>query len=306
MKSLLEAGVHFGHQKRRWDPKMKPFIYTERNDIYIIDLQQTLGLIEQAYQFVNDLTAKGGIILFVGTKRQAQEVIKEAATESQMPYVNNRWLGGTLTNFKTVASSIKRLDEIDRMEAEGEFNSISKKEVLGLNRERDKLLSNLGGIRHLKRAPDALFVVDPKNERIAIAEAMRLKIPVVSIVDTNCNPDEIDYIIPGNDDAIRSISLVTEVIGKAAADGHSKWVVKAAELEVIKQKEKEEKAAAAEKEKIKAEEEKKKAESETKKEDKNQEETKSGSAKATPDKEAKEKAVKVEPKKNEKKVEKND
>jgi len=157
MKSLLEAGVHFGHQKRRWDPKMKPFIYTERNDIYIIDLQQTLGLIEQAYNFVEDLTARGGIVLFVGTKRQAQEAIKKAASESNMPYVNTRWLGGTLTNFKTVSSRIKRLDELDRMEAEGELSKLTKKEALNLMRERDKLLVNLGGIRHLKRVPDALW-----------------------------------------------------------------------------------------------------------------------------------------------------
>jgi len=258
MKSLLEAGVHFGHQKRRWDPKMKPFIYTERNDIYIIDLQQTLGLIEQAYNFVDDLTSKGGVILFVGTKRQAQDPIKEAAAASNMPYVNTRWLGGTLTNFETVSSRIKRLDELDRMEVEGELSKLTKKEALNLMRERDKLLINLGGIRHLKRVPDALFVVDPKNEKIATAEANRLKLPTVAIVDTNCNPDEIDYIIPGNDDAIRSISLITDVIGKAATTGYEKWSKAVVQQEAAKEKEME--ARKAEKEREKAAEAKKKEE----------------------------------------------
>ena len=295
MKSLLEAGVHFGHQKRRWDPKMKPFIYTERNDIYIIDLQQTLGLIEQAYNFVEDLTSKGGVILFVGTKRQAQDPIKEAAAASNMPYVNTRWLGGTLTNFETVSSRIKRLDELDRMEAEGELSKLTKKEGLNLMRERDKLLVNLGGIRHLKRVPDALFVVDPKNEKIATAEANRLKLPTVAIVDTNCNPDEIDYIIPGNDDAIRSISLITDVIGKAATTGYEKWSKAVAEKEAVKEKERE---AAAASSTAKATEDKKatpgkeKVKIETKKETKEPDSASSSAEasddkKATPDKEGK-------------------
>jgi small subunit ribosomal protein S2 len=255
MKSLLEAGVHFGHQKRRWDPKMKPYIYTERNDIYIIDLQQTLGLIEEAYNFVENVTQKGGVILFVGTKRQAQDAIKAAAEASNMPYVNTRWLGGTLTNFETIASRIRRLEEIERMEAEGDFAKITKKEALLLTRERDKLAINLGGIRNLKKRPDALFIVDPKNEKIATQEAKRLKIPTVAIVDTNCDPGEVDYVVPGNDDAIRSISLITEVVGKAAASGHEKWFTAAKEIEEQKAKKeaeaKEEKVEKAEKVEVK-------------------------------------------------------
>ncbi len=262
MKSLLEAGVHFGHQKRRWDPRMKPFIYTERNDIYIIDLQQTLELIEKAYQFVVDLTSRGGIILFVGTKRQAQDAVKQAAESSGMPYISNRWLGGTLTNFGTIVSRLKRLEEIENIDnQEVKFN---KKEKLLLNKEKEKLLTNLGGIRKLTRVPDALFVVDPKNEKIAIAEAKRLNLPVVSIVDTNCNPEDIDYIIPGNDDAIRSISLITDVIGKAAATGHEKWD-KAHDEEVArKEKEQADAKAKQEEEKAKAKAEKEKEEAKVK------------------------------------------
>lgn len=237
MKSLLEAGVHFGHQKRRWDPRMKPFIYTERNDIYIIDLQKTLGLIEDAYTFIEDTAARGGTILFVGTKRQAQQAVQDAAEASNMPYVNNRWLGGTLTNFETVASRIKRLEELERMETEGDMARLSKKEALLLNREKEKLITNLGGIRHMKKTPEALFVVDPKNEKIATREALRLKVPIVAIVDTNCNPDEVNYIIPGNDDAIRSISLITQVMGQAAAVGHEKWSKAAAAEQAVKEKE---------------------------------------------------------------------
>ena len=238
MKNLLEAGVHFGHQKRRWDPRMKHYIYTERNDIYIIDLQQTLGLIENAYKYIEELTAKGGIVLFVGTKRQAQKTIREAAEKSSMPYINNRWLGGILTNFKTISSRIDRIKELERMEAEGEFDVLNKKEVLLLNREKAKLLSNLEGIRYMGRLPDALFVVDPKTEEIAVREANRLNIPVVSIVDTNCNPDNIEYCVPGNDDAIRSIALITDAIGRAAESGHAKWAIVAAEEEARKEKEK--------------------------------------------------------------------
>ncbi len=238
MKNLLEAGVHFGHQKRRWDPRMKHYIYTERNDIYIIDLQQTLGLIENAYKYIEELTAKGGIVLFVGTKRQAQKTIREAAEKSSMPYINNRWLGGILTNFKTISSRIDRIKELERMEAEGEFDVLNKKEVLLLNREKAKLLSNLEGIRYMGRLPDALFIVDPKTEEIAVREANRLNIPVVSIVDTNCNPDNIEYCVPGNDDAIRSIALITDAIGRAAESGHAKWAKVAAEEEARKEKEK--------------------------------------------------------------------
>ncbi len=262
MKSLLEAGVHFGHQKRRWDPRMKPFIYTERNDIYIIDLQQTLELIEKAYQFVVDLTSRGGIILFVGTKRQAQDAVKQAAESSGMPYISNRWLGGTLTNFGTIVSRLKRLEEIENIDnQEVKFN---KKEKLLLNKEKEKLLTNLGGIRNLTRVPDALFVVDPKNEKIAIAEAKRLNLPVVSIVDTNCNPEDIDYIIPGNDDAIRSISLITDVIGKAAATGHEKWDKAHAEEVARKEKEQADAKAKQEEEKAKAKAEKEKEEAKVK------------------------------------------
>lgn len=219
MKQLLEAGVHFGHQTRRWNPKMKPYIFTERNGIYILDLQQALELIEKAYEFTRDLVASGGTILFVGTKKQAQESITKEAQRCQMPYISYRWLGGMLTNFATVSSRIDRLNEIEQMENEGTFELLPKKEVLKLRSEVAKLERNLGGIRQLARLPDALYVVDPRKERIAIAEALRLEIPIVAIVDTNCDPDEVTHVIPGNDDAIRAIALITKIIADAALEG---------------------------------------------------------------------------------------
>ena len=222
MKQMLEAGVHFGHQTKRWNPKMKPYIFGARNGIYIIDLQQTVVLWRRAYDFVVDATSRGEKILFVGTKKQAQEVIAEEATRAGMYFVNNRWLGGTLTNFKTVKSSIERLRLIEKMEADGTFEKLPKKEVLELSREREKLVRSLGGIKDMNKLPGALFIVDPKKEHIAVAEANRLQIPVVAIVDTNCDPDLIDYVIPGNDDAIRSLKLFTANIADACVEGGSK------------------------------------------------------------------------------------
>jgi len=223
MKQMLEAGVHFGHQAKRWNPKMKPYIFGARNGIYIIDLQQTVVLWRRAYDFISDLASRGEKILFVGTKKQAQEVIAEEATRAGMFYVNNRWLGGTLTNFKTVKGSIERLRGIERMAEDGTFERLQKKEVLRLTRERDKLMRSLGGIKDMTRLPAAMFVVDPKKEHIAVAEANRLQIPVVAIVDTNCDPDMIDYVIPGNDDAIRSIKLFTANIADACVEGSTKY-----------------------------------------------------------------------------------
>ena len=223
MKQMLEAGVHFGHQTKRWNPKMKPYIFGARNGIYIIDLQQTVVLWRRAYDFVVDLASRGEKVLFVGTKKQAQEVIAEEATRGGMFYVNNRWLGGTLTNFKTVKGSIERLRTIERMETDGTFEKLPKKEVLELGRDRDKLMRSLGGIKDMNRLPGAVFIVDPKKEHIAVAEANRLQIPVVAIVDTNCDPDLIDYVIPGNDDAIRSIKLFTANIADACVEGNSKY-----------------------------------------------------------------------------------
>lgn len=223
MKQMLEAGVHFGHQTKRWNPKMKPYIFGARNGIYIIDLQQTVVLWRRAYDFMVDLASRGEKVLFVGTKKQAQEVIAEEATRAGMFYVNNRWLGGTLTNFKTVKGSIERLRTIERMETDGTFEKLLKKEVLKLNREREKLLRSLGGIKEMGRLPGAVFIVDPKKEHIGVAEANRLQIPVVAIVDTNCDPDLIDYVIPGNDDAIRSIKLFTANIADACIEGATKY-----------------------------------------------------------------------------------
>ncbi len=223
MKQMLEAGVHFGHQTKRWNPKMKPYIFGARNGIYIIDLQQTVVLWRRAYEFMVDLASRGEKVLFVGTKKQAQEVIAEEATRANMFYVNNRWLGGTLTNFKTVKGSIERLRTIERMEADGTFEKLPKKEVLELNREREKLMRSLGGIKDMNRLPGALFIVDPKKEHIAVAEANRLQIPVVAIVDTNCDPDLIDYVIPGNDDAIRSLKLFTANMADACVEGLMKY-----------------------------------------------------------------------------------
>lgn len=219
MKQLLEAGVHFGHQTRRWNPKMKKYIFTERNGIYIIDLQKTVKKINEAYNFVKDLSADGGTVLFVGTKKQAQESVRDEAVRSGMFYVNQRWLGGTLTNFQTIRKRINRLKQIERMEEDGTFEVLPKKEIVELTKEKDRLVKFLGGIKEMKRVPDAMFVVDPRKERIAIAEGIKLNIPIVGIVDTNCDPDEIDYIIPANDDAIRAVKLLTSKMADAIIEG---------------------------------------------------------------------------------------
>jgi small subunit ribosomal protein S2 len=222
MKQLLESGVHFGHQTRRWNPKMKRFIFTERNGIYIIDLQQSLAYIDQAYAFIRDTVARGGSILFVGTKKQAQEAIAEQARRVGMPYVNQRWLGGMLTNFSTVYKRLQRLKELEAMDlgtTPQSSTSMTKKEALHLQRERDKLERTLGGIRDMSRLPSAVWVVDTKKEHIAVGEARKLGIPVIAILDTNCDPDEVDYKIPGNDDAIRSVTLLTRVVADAVAEG---------------------------------------------------------------------------------------
>ena len=219
MKQLLEAGVHFGHQTRRWNPKMKEYIFTERNGIYIIDLQKTVKKVEEAYLFVRDIAAEGKDVLFVGTKKQAQDSIKEEAERVGMYYVNNRWLGGMLTNFKTIRKRIDRLTQLHKMEEDGTFDLLPKKEVSKLKNEMDKLEKFLGGIKEMKKLPGALFVVDPRKERIAIAEAKKLNIPVVAIVDTNCDPDEVDYVIPGNDDAIRAVKLIAGAMADAIIEG---------------------------------------------------------------------------------------
>ena len=213
MKQLLEAGVHFGHQTRRWNPKMAPYIYTERNGIYIIDLQKSVGKVDEAYDAVFDIAEQGGTILFVGTKKQAQDAIKQEAERCGMYYVNERWLGGMLTNFKTIESRIARLKEIEAMEEDGTFDVLPKKEVTNLKKELEKLQKNIGGIKEMGRIPDAIFVVDPKKERICVQEAHALGIPLIGIADTNCDPDELDYVIPGNDDAIRAVKLI---VGKMA------------------------------------------------------------------------------------------
>jgi len=223
MKQLLEAGVHFGHQTKRWNPKMKPYIFGARNGIYIIDLQKTVGLARSAFRFVNDVVAKGGTVLFVGTKKQAQDAIREEASRCGMFYVTNRWLGGTLTNFKTVKTGIDRLKTIEKMKADGTYERLPKKEVASLEREREKLEKNLGGIKDLARLPGALFVIDTKKEYIAIHEANRLGIPVVAVVDTNCDPEGIDFTIPGNDDAIRSIRLFTSKVAEACIEGKARY-----------------------------------------------------------------------------------
>ena len=220
MRQLLESGVHFGHQTRRWNPKMKRFIMTERNGIYIIDLQQSLAYIDRSYAFIKDTVAKGGTIMFVGTKKQAQEAIAEQATRVGMPYVNQRWLGGMLTNFQTVHQRINRLKELDELDYDDVAGSgRTKKELLQLKRERDKLDKTLGGIRDMSRTPSAIWVVDTKKEHLAVEEAHKLRIPIIGILDTNCDPDEVDYPIPGNDDAIRAVSLLTRVVADAVADG---------------------------------------------------------------------------------------
>jgi small subunit ribosomal protein S2 len=219
MKQLLEAGVHFGHQTRRWNPKMKRFLYGERNGIYIIDLHQTLARVDTAYSFVRDLVANGGTVLFVGTKKQTQDPVAEFATSCGMPYVNERWLGGMLTNFETIAGRVRKLGELETAKKTGELDAMPKKEALLLTRELDKLERNLGGIRNLKRLPEAIFVIDTKKEHIAVTEANKLGLPVIAVVDTNCDPDVIDYLIPGNDDAIRSGRLMCRIIADAVNEG---------------------------------------------------------------------------------------
>jgi small subunit ribosomal protein S2 len=219
MRQLLEAGVHFGHQTRRWNPKMKRFIYGERNGIYIIDLQQTLARIEVAYSFVRDLVADGGTILFVGTKKQAQDAVRTHAERCGMPYVNERWLGGMLTNFQTISKRVAKMKDYEQMRAAGEFEAMPKKEALMLSRELEKLERNLGGIRNMERLPDAVFILDTKKEEIAVTEANKLGIPIVAVVDTNCDPDVIQYVIPGNDDAIRSSMLMARIIADAVLEG---------------------------------------------------------------------------------------
>jgi small subunit ribosomal protein S2 len=219
MKQLLEAGVHFGHQTRRWNPKMARYIFTERNGIYIIDLQKTVKKVEEAYNFVRDLAASGGKMLFVGTKKQAQESVKEEAERTGHYYINQRWLGGTLTNFATIKKRTARLAELKRMEEDGTFSVLPKKEVINLRKEMERLEKFLGGIATMDKLPDALFVIDPRKERIAVAEARKLGIPIVAIVDTNCDPDEVDYVIPGNDDAIRAVKLLTGKMADALLEG---------------------------------------------------------------------------------------
>ena len=220
MKQLLEAGVHFGHQTRRWNPKMAPYIYTERNGIYIIDLQKSVGKVDEAYQAVADIAAEGGNILFVGTKKQAQDAIKVEAERCGMFYVNERWLGGMLTNFKTIKSRIARLKDIERMSEDGTFDVLPKKEVIQLKKEWEKLEKNLGGIKEMKTIPDAIFVVDPKKERICVQEAHTLGIPLIGIADTNCDPEELDYVIPGNDDAIRAVKLIVSKMADAVVEAN--------------------------------------------------------------------------------------
>ncbi len=219
MKQLLEAGVHFGHQTRRWNPKMKEYIFTERNGIYIIDLQKTVKKIDDAYNFVRDVAMNDGTVLFVGTKKQAQESIEQEAKRCEMFYVNQRWLGGLLTNFKTIQTRIAKLNQINKMEADGDFDLLPKKEVIQLCALREKLMKNLGGIKEMKKLPSCMFVVDPRKEHIAVMEARNLSIPIVAIVDTNCDPDDVDYVIPGNDDAIRAVKLIASKIADAVLEG---------------------------------------------------------------------------------------
>ena len=220
MKQLLEAGVHFGHQTRRWNPKMAEYIYTERNGIYIIDLQKSVGKVDEAYKAVSDIAAEGGTILFVGTKKQAQEAVQTEAERCGMYYVNERWLGGMLTNFKTIQSRIKRLKDIEKMAEDGTFDVLPKKEVVNIKKEWDKLEKNLGGIKDMKRIPDAIFVVDPKKEKICVQEAHSLGITLIGIADTNCDPEELDYVLPGNDDAIRAVKLIVSKMADAVIEAN--------------------------------------------------------------------------------------
>ncbi len=229
MKQLLEAGVHFGHQTRRWNPKMAPYIFTERNGIYIIDLQKTVKKLEEAYLFVREISAEGKEVLFVGTKKQASDSIREEATRAGAHYVNARWLGGMMTNFKTIQRRIQRLEQLHQMAEDGTFALLPKKEVVKLNLEIERLEKFMGGIKNMKKLPGALFIVDPRKEKIAVAEAKKLNIPIVAIVDTNCDPDEVDYVIPGNDDAIRAVKLIAGTIANAVIEGRQGADAQAAE-----------------------------------------------------------------------------
>jgi len=220
MKQLLEAGVHFGHQTRRWNPKMAPYIFQERNGIYIIDLQKSVGMVDDAYNAVSEIVSNGGTILFVGTKKQAQDAVRDEAERCGMYYVNERWLGGMLTNFKTIQSRIKRLKDIERMAEDGTFDVLPKKEVINLKKEQEKLQKNLGGIKEMKKIPDAIFVVDPKKEHICVQEAHSLGITLIGIADTNCDPEELDYVIPGNDDAIRAVKLIVAKMADAVIEAN--------------------------------------------------------------------------------------
>ena len=235
MKQLLEAGVHFGHQTRRWNPKMKPYIYTERNGIYIIDLQKSVGMVDDAYNAIGDCVANGGKILFVGTKKQAQDAIKTEAERCGMYYVNERWLGGMLTNFATIEKRIERLNELEKMQEDGTFDVLPKKEVILLKKEMDKLEKNLGGIKNMKEMPGVLFIVDPKKERNAILEARKLNIPTVGLIDTNCNPEDVDYVIPGNDDAIRAVKLIADTMANAIIEGRQGESFEAEETEEVQE-----------------------------------------------------------------------
>lgn len=243
MKQLLEAGVHFGHQTRRWNPKMKKYIFTERNGIYIIDLQKTVKKVDEAYKYVKEIASNGGTILFVGTKKQAQDSVRDEAIRSGMYYINQRWLGGTLTNFQTIRKRINRLKDIERMEEDGTFDVLPKKEVVDLLKEKDRLEKFLGGIKEMNKLPDAMFVIDPRKERIAIAEAHKLNIPIIGMVDTNCDPDEIDYVIPANDDAIRAVKLLTSKMADAILE-----VKQGEEIEEVQQEVQEESEAKTESE----------------------------------------------------------
>jgi small subunit ribosomal protein S2 len=254
MKELLEAGVHFGHQTKRWNPKMKEYIFGERNGIYIIDLQKTLKMFKEASKFVQDLAADGRIILFVGTKRQAQDAIAEEAQRCSMYYVNQRWLGGLLTNWITVQKSVKRLKELDEMATDGRYDLLPKKEVIKLERERKHLQANLAGIKNMTRLPDAIFVIDSNKEQIAVRESRKLGIPVVAVVDTNCDPSEVDYVIPGNDDALRAIRLFTSKISESIAEGvHARDDKQMADIQAVAQPEPVEAVAAPESEELYAE-----------------------------------------------------
>ena len=240
MKQLLEAGVHFGHQTRRWDPRMAEYIFQARNGIHIIDLQKTSKKIDEAYAFIKEQAEEGKTILFVGTKKQAQDCVKEAAEKSGMFYVNERWLGGTLTNFKTIRKRIERLKELEKMQEDGTFEVLPKKEVILLKKEMDKLEKNLGGIKEMEEVPDVIFVVDPKKEHIAVKEARKLGLPIVGLVDTNCDPNDVDYVIPGNDDAIRAVKLITDVLANAVIEGKQGEILETEEQPVEDDENKEE------------------------------------------------------------------